>query len=434
MNLSRALRLHADTNHAKVAFVGAGGKTSSLFQLARELPPPVLVAATTHLGAWQTKLADKHIIVEEELPVDEIPLDGVTLISGPIEADRATPPPAILNRLNRLGLPLLLECDGARGLPLKAPAEHEPPIPDFVDIVVVVAGLSGIGQPLDEARVHRPHLFSALSGLAPREPVTPAGVTRVLLHPEGGLKNIPADARRICILNQADTAELQAAAQKISEGLLQKYDSVIIASMKDKIIHAVNERVAGIVLAAGESARFGRPKQLLDWRGEPFVRAAARKALAAGLSPVVIVTGANAEEVEGAVCDLDVEIVRNEEWKSGQGSSIARGIESLPENVGAGIFLLSDQPQVSVEVLRALIEARRREMPAIAAPLILEERRGNPVLFDKVTFADLLSLHGDVGGRGIFHKHTVAYLPWHDEALLLDVDTPEDYERLLRAI
>jgi molybdenum cofactor cytidylyltransferase len=70
-------------------------------------------------------------------------------------------------------------------------------------------------------------------------------------------------------------------------------------------------------------------------------------------------------------------------------------------------------------------------MSAIVAPLILEERRGNPVLFDRVTFPDLLSLQGDVGGRAIFHKHKVEFLPWHDDALLLDVDTPEDYQRLI---
>ena len=219
----------------------------------------------------------------------------------------------------------------------------------------------------------------------------------------------------------------------MSESLLAGYDSVIIASLKDKVIHAVNERVAGIILAAGESTRFGRPKQLLGWHSKPFVRVVAKTALAAGLSPVVIVTGSNAAEVESAVNDLNVTIVRNESWKAGQGSSIVKGVESLPENIGAGIFLLADQPQVSVEVLRALTESHRREMSAIVAPLILEERRGNPVLFDRITFPDLLSLQGDVGGRAVFHKHKVEFLPWHDDALLLDVDTPEDYQRLIES-
>ncbi len=65
----------------------------------------------------------------------------------------------------------------------------------------------------------------------------------------------------------------------------------------------------------------------------------------------------------------------------------------------------------------------------IIAPMILDQR-GNPVLFDRVTFPNLMELEGDVGGRGIFSKHKVNYLPWHDDALLLDVDTPEHYQRL----
>jgi molybdenum cofactor cytidylyltransferase len=61
---------------------------------------------------------------------------------------------------------------------------------------------------------------------------------------------------------------------------------------------------------------------------------------------------------------------------------------------------------------------------------VLEDRRANPVLFDRDTFADLMQLTGDVGGRGIFDKYRVVYLPWHDEVLLLDVDKPQDYQKL----
>jgi CTP:molybdopterin cytidylyltransferase MocA len=68
---------------------------------------------------------------------------------------------------------------------------------------------------------------------------------------------------------------------------------------------------------------------------------------------------------------------------------------------------------------------------SIIAPLVLEERRANPVLFDKVTFPDLLKLTGDIGGRAIFSKYKVEYIPWHDDRVLLDVDKPEDYQRLV---
>jgi molybdenum cofactor cytidylyltransferase len=81
-------------------------------------------------------------------------------------------------------------------------------------------------------------------------------------------------------------------------------------------------------------------------------------------------------------------------------------------------------------VIRALTESHAQEMQSILAPLVLNDRRANPVLFDRVTFPDLLNLKGDVGGRAIFDKHHVEYLPWHDDILLFDVDMPEDYQRL----
>jgi molybdenum cofactor cytidylyltransferase len=215
------------------------------------------------------------------------------------------------------------------------------------------------------------------------------------------------------------------------QALLRTFDSVIIASLMQQEVHAVHERIAGIVLAAGQSTRYGEIKQLLDWHGVPFIRAVAQKALEAGLSPVVVVTGAYAEKIESAVKDLNVNIVHNAEWKSGQGSSIRAGITAVNQRqVGGGIFLLADQPQITASVLRALVEKHAEALYSIVAPMVIDQR-ANPVLFDRSTFPDLLSIEGDSGGRAIFHKHRVEYMPWHDDRLLLDVDTPEMYQRLL---
>jgi len=450
MKLARALRLNlspapSSMQGRSIAFVGAGGKTTAMFQLARELGGKVIVTATTHLGAWQIPLADRHIIAETAEEIGEI-AEGVTLVTGKVVSERTSPVNAsVLYWLHENSkttqTPLLTEADGSRGLPLKAPAAHEPPIPDFMGTVVVVAGLSGLGKPISEA-VFREEEFERISESA-NQRITAEEVTRVLMQPEGGLKNVPESARRIALLNQADTPELQAIAQQISRDLLTKFDSVVVASLKDLKVWATHEKVAGIVLAAGESKRYGKPKQLLDWNGKPFVRKVAETAFASGLNPVIVVTGANAEEVEKALIGLDVKIVRNDEWKSGQASSIVAGVNALfpspkfgefgggREGVGAAIFLLADQPQIGAEVIRALREVHAQSLSPIVAPLVMEERRANPVLFDRVTFADLLALKGDVGGRAIFDKHKVEYLPWYDSSLLLDVDSPEDYEKLV---
>lgn len=442
LTLARALRVNSSPC---IAFVGAGGKTTAMFQLASILSgddgsSPVIVTATSHLGVWQRKLADQHIIAETPDPLKQLEqgLKGVILVTGEADGDRLRPiNDPLANWLKQFcgdhSIPLLIEADGSREKPLKAWAEHEPPIPAFVEIALQVVGLTGLGKPLLNENVHRPELFSKLSGLPPGEPITPEALVRVLTHREGGLRNVPVQARRVMLLNQADTQELQSAGQGLAQSLIPAYHSVIISSLKQEKVFAVHEPVAGIILAAGGSTRFGQPKQLLDWKGQPFVRAVAKTALEAGLSPVVVVTGANAEQVEASVKDLNVRVARNEAWENGQGSSIGTGIRSLTSAssaVGAAIFLLTDQPQVTTSILRALVEKHAAGLYPIVAPMVMD-RRANPVLFDRVTFSDLAELEGDVGGRGIFHKHRVEYLPWHDDRLLLDVDTPEMYQRLI---
>jgi molybdenum cofactor cytidylyltransferase len=440
MNLSLAQALRVNSS-ACIAFIGAGGKTTAMFQLARQLPPPVIVTATSHLGAWQLGLSDQHIIADTPDPIEKLEhaLRGVILVTGEMDGDRTKPiNDNLMNWLQQFcgyhAIPLLVEADGSRGKPLKAWAEHEPPIPSFAELVVQVVSLTGLGKPLSDEHVHRPEIFSRLSGLNIGEAITTDSVVRVLTHRKGGLKNIPANARKVVLVNQAETHELQSAAQGLVQSLLPTYDSVIISSLEQEKIFAVHEAVAGIILAAGESRRFGQPKQLLDWKGQPFVRAVAKTALEAGLSPVVVITGANAEQVELAIHDLDVRAIKNQEWNSGQGSSIKTAIETLTLNsssrIGAAIFLLTDQPQVTTSIIRALVEKHADGLHSVVAPLVMDQR-ANPVLFDRSTFPDLMTLEGDVGGRAVFHKHRVEYLPWHDDRLLLDVDTPEMYRRLL---
>jgi len=439
MNLARALRIFPQKGKAPVvSFVGAGGKTSTLFQLAKELQSnsngPVYVTATTHLGKWQTSQANAHIRATVLDDLKDLPSEGITLITGGYDKNRTQPiNREILNwlhdRSSLNNIPLLIEADGSRQKAAKAPGNDEPPIPEFSDTVVVLSGLSVLGKPLTAEFVHRPELFSQLSEAQLNTPITPETLIKVLTHAQGGLKNIPTHARRIAFLNQADSPNLQSVGGRMAQELLGYFDSVLVVSLQNDTIQ-VFERCAGIVLAAGESTRFGSPKQLLEWKGKAFVWQVAETALEAGLWPVVVVAGFHAAEVESTLSGLPVQIVQNTEYSRGQSTSIKSGIKALPANVGSAVFLLADQPQIPVEVIRALQEAHSQNFQPIIAPLVLEERRANPVLFDRNTFADLLKLSGDVGGRAIFDKHHVEYLPWHDDILLFDVDKPEDYQRL----
>ena len=190
--------------------------------------------------------------------------------------------------------------------------------------------------------------------------------------------------------------------------------------------------VAGVILAAGAASRMGQHKLLLPWKGEALICHAARTALEAGLDPVVVVTGAGGLEIQSALTGLDVRIVENPDWQAGQSTSVRAGINALPPSTQAVIFLLGDQPHVSTDLIRALVETYTQTQPVILAPHV-GEKRTNPVLFDGSLFEALRGLHGDAGARTIFAQYPPTPMPWPDEQLLFDVDTPDDYQRLLKS-
>lgn len=446
MNILRALRFDPDDY---AAIVGAGGKTTLLFQLARQLPPPVVVAATTHLGRYQLGYADRHIQITSELTDENLRQSigrGVTLFTGPLSADDHEMG-LTMDQMERIRvaasekhLPIIIEADGSRTLPLKAPGAHEPPIPDWVTKVIVIVGMNGIGKSLSGEFVHRPEIFSRISGVAPGEPITIDAVIRVLSHPEGGLKNIPGNAKKFVLFNQADTPERQEEIENSAGKLLKIYDAVISASLNPggqirrpeeapACVHAVYEPNAAIILAAGASSRMETPKQVLDYQGEPFVRAIARKAVQAGYSPVILVSGAHREEVEAAVSGLSIQMIYNPSWTEGQSTSIKAGLAAVPKRCGAAVFLLADQPQVSISILHTLYKRHSHNLAPITAPFI-NGKRANPVLFDRMTFQAFDLLKADEGGRMLFPQFEMDSLDWADETLLYDVDTPADYERL----
>lgn len=195
-------------------------------------------------------------------------------------------------------------------------------------------------------------------------------------------------------------------------------------------MQTVQPQVAGILLAAGSASRMGQPKLLLPYQGQPLIQRAARIALTAGLTPTIVVTGAYAEDIHAACAGVPVEWVHNPNWRDGQSTSVIAGMQSLPASIEAVIFLLGDQPLISPELIQGLIQTYAVTRPQILAPFV-GGRRSNPVLFDRSVFHLLLQLQGDAGARSLFHLIPPSAMPWPDERLAWDIDTPADYERLL---
>lgn len=193
------------------------------------------------------------------------------------------------------------------------------------------------------------------------------------------------------------------------------------------------EMVAGIVLAAGGSKRFGDAKITLDWQGKPFLRHVSLTALQAGLCPLYIISGAYPQEVNQAVRDLPVDIIENPHWRKGLSSSLKLGVQCLLEDdlVSAVIIMLADQPQIPPELLKAMLKKYQQTQAQIIAPFI-GEQRANPVLFNRTVFADLLTVQGDQGGRELIQRYDLVRLNWQDPSILCDVDTPSDYTALMK--
>lgn len=186
--------------------------------------------------------------------------------------------------------------------------------------------------------------------------------------------------------------------------------------------------VGGVVLAAGTSSRFGeRNKLLADVDGEPIVRRAVATLLAAGIEPIVVVVGHEADAVRSGVSDLPVRIVYNGAYASGQASSVRTGIDALEtETVDAVVVALGDMPFVDHETVETLVAAYRGGAgDALAAAN--DGVRGNPVLFDQQFFEPLTRVDGDVGGRELLlESDASALVAVEDRGVRRDIDEQTD--------
>jgi molybdenum cofactor cytidylyltransferase len=204
-------------------------------------------------------------------------------------------------------------------------------------------------------------------------------------------------------------------------------------------------RVAGVVLAAGGSLRFGAgvagtgPKQLALFHGETLVRRACLAATRSRLDRVALVVGHEAERVRAQACDLPVEIVENPSWAEGQSTSVRAGLLAVSFGADAALFLPIDQPLLDAAVIDTILDRFRAlwaEVGDAAPDSILVPahagRRGAPVLFGAARFEELLHLEGDSGGRQLVatHPENIIEIELPSAAPLEDVDTVEALRRL----
>lgn len=442
-----------------VAFVGGGGKTSLMFALAAELPGRTVITTTTRIFAAQMKHVPVVVHADDlSRLAGALEQHDRCLVVGRVEGDKALGvDPELPARL--LARPdvdyVLVEANGSRMRPIKAPAGHEPVIPLGATLLVPVAGLDALEGPIGDV-AHRPEKIREVASDGLRvtseesaahewtrrkgatswdgDRLTPAGLARVLVDAQGGLKNAPEGARIIPFLNKAETAERLAAGREAAALMLDepRVSRVVLAALHhDSPVKEVRRRVAAVVLAAGESRRMGRNKLLLPWGDMTVLGRVLANVSASDVHSTVVVTGHDREHTETIASQMDVPTLQNEDYAKGMLASVQAAVRHLPPAVDAAFVVLGDQPLVGPEIINRLLSAYAEDPRGLIAP-VYRGRRGNPVLIDRRYFAELLALPQEAAPRVLLQHHgdDVHYVECESDAILHDLDRPEDYERL----
>ena len=234
MGLVDALGL--DRAPGLVAVVGGGGKSSLLFALAECLAGRVVLSTTTRIFAAQMSRAAAVCTTADEGWQDELERFAENLlIVGRVEGERAlgVPPDLPAQWLARPDVDwVVVEADGSRMLPVKAPAEHEPVVPEQTDLLVCVVGIDALAGPIEQV-AHRPERVAGITGLGRSQRLTPEALGELLTSPRGGLKGAPDGARVAVLINKVESSTQRDAAHRIADCVLReaRVERVVIGAL-----------------------------------------------------------------------------------------------------------------------------------------------------------------------------------------------------------
>jgi molybdenum cofactor cytidylyltransferase len=310
-----------------------------------------------------------------------------------------------------------------------------------------------------QARGRNPILIFAASAIVDRRDVIPAGIERAggtIVH-----FGMPVDPGNLLLLGRLDRTPVVGLPGCARSPKLNGWDWVLQRLLADieptsadlarmgaggllkemtgrpqpreggKPEAAVAPEIAGVVLAAGASRRMGKANKLLaEISGKPMVAHAVDAAIEAGLRPVVVVTGHEADGVRAVLANRDVVFVHNPDYGEGLSASLKAGIRALPSEVSGALVSLGDMPRITARHLSKLIAAFDPEEGRKIIVPTSRGKRGNPILWSAEYFAEMQSLAGDVGAKHLIGEHAdaVCEVALDDDAIFTDIDTPDELQ------
>lgn len=446
------MQLHQAFNISRgdvVAFIGAGGKTTTLLRLGEELAQlgwRVLATTTTTLSNDKLALMPRAMstYVGEHAISDALSEHGLVFLYDAIKKGDAygAKPSWIVRLMDAVDSDvMLIEADEANGLPLKAPYEHEPIFPPETSLVVPIVSLSALGLALDNTNVYNAHAIAERYGFPLGGTIRAAWVAQILRDESLGLKGIPTKARVVAYLNGTQTSPYGRTRARLIAKLALKnsrLSSVVIGNARaSEPVYEVQRPIAAVVLAAGLSSRMGQPKVLMPWIDhKTIIEHIVEQLIRARIEHITVVTGHYAAEVKAQLAPYDVHIVYNRAYRTGEMlSSIKAGLRTLPNEITASLIVLGDQPRLNARVLND-IQVHYAEQGGDLLIPSYQMRRGHPILIGRRYWQEILMLNDKHTLRDFISKHEddVHHIPVDSDSILRDVDTPQDYaDELWRA-
>ena len=195
------------------------------------------------------------------------------------------------------------------------------------------------------------------------------------------------------------------------------------------------KQTAGIILAGGSSTRFGRPKQLLKLKGKYLLEYVLNAAMESKLNHVVLVLGHDHQNIlqalEARTAHERLQVVVNHRYLEGQSRSLQAGLLKIRQAFPAVMFLLGDQPMLNSNTIDHMLDRFRYSDKDICVP-VCKGKKGNPTIFNRVLYDQLMAIEGDIGARDIIRAHPerVLYVDLNDPVCFFDIDSPKDFETL----
>ena len=435
-----------------ISFIGAGGKTTLLQRLAAEMvasQQKILLTTTTKIYAppdiplfLQGNLKKTLPVLENHFKNLHIAVLGRNILpDGKVEGICAS---SVNILRDYLKVSVLVEADGAKGKPIKGYADHEPILPSQSDFVVAVIGSDALGAVLSAEIVHRLDIFIKSMNVEMEQSINVDMIAASYKKmSELGMTQAP-EAETVLILNKVDLLKnlgftaLEVAKRCSGSGIsgrilfTQANQAEPVKITMQSGLESPYISVSCIVLAAGTSTRMGEDKLKLDYNGKNILEHTIDNIREAGIKDIIVVVRPD-HDWEKLLTNKGCRLIENIYFRTGMSSSLKAGLEAVDFRTQGVMVALADQPLIPSEFYRKLLISYNNNMKSVTCP-VYSGKRGNPVIFDRQVWPQLMRITGDQGGRKLINmlaQNNVDYVETEFSTVLKDIDTPDDYRSLL---